>query len=1215
MVIIIVFLCSFIYGPLSGSLGEKTAVADDGAGTAGSSIEIVSESLQDIHRQKENLTPTQRKIDMDILQAVVEIEKVGPAAAFSAQVTSQNTEPSPSLPPLVKTDSAGNIKVKLTVSGLNAEQLKELENLGVNVTITLPEYGIVEGWLPYDQAEAVAGLGFVTRVGTPGYLITNTGAVNSEGDAVLRANLARATFGVDGSGIKIGVMSDDVTYLAASVASGDLPSSPPVHVLKAGSTSHNEGTAMLEIIHDLAPGATLSFYGPDADDSSDMILGIRALKADGCRIIVDDLSWSDEPKFEDGPIAQEARAFVNGGGVYVTACGNDAQTHYYHGYVRASLGNTYYPYAHDYGNGDVGNTLTLANGQQITVILQWNDQWGHAGDDFDIYLYRSSGGSPVAGSYNSQNGSGDPWEGFQYTNNTGTTDTFFIAVLEHSLTSAPSLLVLDYHVWYSSGLHYTTAQNSVIGHEAIQEVISTAAVAAATPGTIEPYSSQGPATIYFPTLQTRQVPNITGTDGVNTYTGQAGHFSNPFYGTSAAAPHVAAIAALVWQANPTLTPANIQNILDSTSVDLGAPGVDYIYGWGRVDAYKAVDAATIPTVTLSSTAPNPTKTSPIPVTATFSETVTGFVVGDITVGNGSAGSFVAVSGKVYTFNVTPAGQGQVTVDIAAGVAQDTAGNGNTAATQLSRTYDSVAPTVTLTSTAPNPTNTSPIPVTATFSEAVTGFVVGDITVGNGNAGNFVAVSGTVYTFSVTPTGQGQVTVDIAAGVAQDAAGNGNAAATQLTRTYDTVAPTVTINQAAGQADPTNTSPINFTVIFSEPVTDFITGDVTLSGTAGATTATITGSGTTYAVAVSGMTSDGTVIATIAAGKAHDAAGNSNAASTSTDNTVTYDTTAPIMTSAQTKTTTTIAVTFSEDVNGTTVSKANFAVAGNTVIAAGRTANGVVTLTLGTVIATDATPNVTYTKGTLADLAGNLVATTTVAASDGIAPTLTSVNIASSNAKPTLAKAGDTVTLTIIASESLQTLTATIASHAATVSGSGINWSATYVMTSEDTEWLVEFSIAFSDLPGNVGTPVTYTTDGSFVSTLEDVAPIRGFTYEVNHNVLSGVTITLKKDGLEIATTLSDSQGNYTIIAPQTGTYSVIASKVGFRDDTQSVNITTLGQEYMLNFKGKQGLIPNAPDIWYLLDCAALWKYPPADPELGLNIWRLLDVAAAWKYPK
>src|SRR5205085_170110 len=112
------------------------------------------------------------------------------------------------------------------------------------------------------------------------------------------------------------------------------------------------------------------------------------------------------------------------------------------------------------------------------------------------------------------------------------------------------------------------------------------------------------------------------------------------------------------------------------------------------------------------------------------------------------------------------------------------------------------------------------------------------------------------------------------------AGNGNF--TGQTYTVDKTAPTVTINQAVGQADPANASPINFTVVFSESVTGFAAGDVTITGTAGGTkTVTVTGSGTTYNVAVSGMT-DGTVIATVPAGGAQDAANNNNTASTSTD---------------------------------------------------------------------------------------------------------------------------------------------------------------------------------------------------------------------------------------------------------------------------------------------------------------------------------------------
>jgi len=195
-----------------------------------------------------------------------------------------------------------------------------------------------------------------------------------------------------------------------------------------------------------------------------------------------------------------------------------------------------------------------------------------------------------------------------------------------------------------------------------------------------------------------------------------------------------------------------------------------------------------PTVAITSIAPDPTGTSPIPMTALFSEDVTGFELGDITVGNGAADNFVAVSDAEYTFDVTPVTDGLVTVDIAGGVAQDGAGNPNAAAPQFSIAYDTTAPTVVITSTATDPTNVSPIPMTATFSEDVIGFELGDITVGNGTAGNF-AGSGSVYTFDVTPVADGLVTVDIAAGVAQDEGGNPNTAAVQFSVAYDATAQT------------------------------------------------------------------------------------------------------------------------------------------------------------------------------------------------------------------------------------------------------------------------------------------------------------------------------------------------------------------------------------------------------------------------------------------
>ena len=199
---------------------------------------------------------------------------------------------------------------------------------------------------------------------------------------------------------------------------------------------------------------------------------------------------------------------------------------------------------------------------------------------------------------------------------------------------------------------------------------------------------------------------------------------------------------------------------------------------------------TSPSATLTSAAASASGISPIPVTATFTEIVTGFTLEDVVVTNGTATNFLG-SGKDYTFDVVPSASGLVTVNVPAASASDAATNTNFAAASLSRTYNSSSPSVTLTSSASATTNASPIPVTATFSMAVTGFVAGDITVANGSISGF-AGSGMTYTFNVTPTGQGAVTVDVASGVALSSGSIANTAAAQLSRTYDTAAPTVAL---------------------------------------------------------------------------------------------------------------------------------------------------------------------------------------------------------------------------------------------------------------------------------------------------------------------------------------------------------------------------------------------------------------------------------------
>ena len=360
----------------------------------------------------------------------------------------------------------------------------------------------------------------------------------------------------------------------------------------------------------------------------------------------------------------------------------------------------------------------------------------------------------------------------------------------------------------------------------------------------------------------------------------------------------------------------------------------------------------------------------------FSEAVTGFVTGDVTIG-GTAGATTATvtptgsDGTTYNVAVTGMTQGgTVIVSVPAGVAQDQVGyfNSISTSTDNSVTYELTPLTVTIDQAAgqADPTNAATINFAVVFSEPVTGFTSSRVTV-SGTAGAKAAVvtpvgsNGATYNVAVSGmSGDGTVLISMAAGAAHDAAGNLSAAPTIIDNsvTYDGSRPTVTVDQATGQADPTKGSPIDFTVAFSEKVSDFDASDVTIGGTAGATTAVVSPvgvDGKMYTVAVSGMTKDGTVTLTVDAGVAHDAVGNPNLASTSTDNSVTYDTTPPTVTIDQ-------ATSQADPTNAATISFT--VVFSETVTGFG---TGDVTIT-GTAGATTATVTPTGTDGTTYNVA-------------------------------------------------------------------------------------------------------------------------------------------------------------------------------------------------------------------------------------------------------
>jgi hypothetical protein len=303
---------------------------------------------------------------------------------------------------------------------------------------------------------------------------------------------------------------------------------------------------------------------------------------------------------------------------------------------------------------------------------------------------------------------------------------------------------------------------------------------------------------------------------------------------------------------------------------------------------------TAPTVELYAAAQNPTKASPIAVTASFSEAVVGFGLADIDVTNGTPTDLVSSADTIFTFNVTPTPNLLVTVAIAANKCKDAAGNDNTEADpSLIRTSDLIPPTVVISSdnvSSGGTTATTPVVFTATFSENVTGFALGDIAVTptTATAGSFAAVSTTVYTFRVTPTVSGAVTVSIPASRAQDLALNNNSVSNTYTFTFSNTSPTATIS-APGVTSPWKTSPIPFRVIFSADVTGFVVGDITLTNGSVATGSFSAVSARVYNFNVT-PTGQGAVTVNVAAGVCIDASSRPNLAATAC--TIIYDTVAP-----------------------------------------------------------------------------------------------------------------------------------------------------------------------------------------------------------------------------------------------------------------------------------------------------------------------------------
>jgi hypothetical protein len=572
---------------LSGTIATNT----NGVGQISASA---LKQIAALEKEKESRTPTQQKIDSQLLYA----DKMRRGVPIADGVPVQRVD--------LDRDDQGRILVDIKAD-VTDSLLQYIKTLGGNVVNDFPQYQAIRAGVPLANIEDLAARTEVKFVEPAVRAMNNT--VDSEGDYTHQTHGARTTFGINGTGVKVGVLSDSVDYLTTSQIAGK------VTVLsgQSGEPATGEGTAMLEIVNDLAPGAQLYFATGSSSDAS-FANNIQSLQAAGCNIIVDDEQHYDESPFQDGMIAQAVNTVTANGVLYFSSANNagnkdDGTSGTWEGDFSDS-GQTFpqslsYPKGgriHSFGSANYNTCLGSGpGGSELRADLFWSDPLGASTNDYDLYVVDPTGSSVVASSTDFQNGSQDPYE------SVGTiTNGELIVIVKFSGVGR------FLHLSTGRGLLSVSTQGSTGGHNCATNAFNVAATdvnnsypfafsgGAANP--VETFSSDGPRRVFFQANGTpitsgnfsstggmvRQKPDITAADGAATDFPNGG--LNPFYGTSCAAPHAAAIAALLKSYNTNLTASQIRMVLTNATLDIMSPGADRDSGAGIVMALTALQS-------------------------------------------------------------------------------------------------------------------------------------------------------------------------------------------------------------------------------------------------------------------------------------------------------------------------------------------------------------------------------------------------------------------------------------------------------------------------------------------------------------------------------------------------------------------------------------------------------------------------------------------------
>jgi hypothetical protein len=440
--------------------------------------------------------------------------------------------------------------------------------------------------------------------------LTSVGSATSGGDVAHGSNRARKFFNTDGRGVKVGVLSDSDDHREESIATGDLPPDVVTVPGQDGRPGAGEGTAMMEIVHDLAPGAKL-FFATAFNSPESFAENIRTLRfVYGCDVIVDDVIYFFESPYEDDIVAQAVADVVADGALYFSSAGNEGnladgtsstwEGDFKSGGLLGSLPDGYL--VHDFGEKNISNRIQSGAGP---VILHWSDPGTldapASGNDYDLFVLTPDLRTVVVASTDIQDGDDLAFEFLPFFIPTG----FRLVVAQHAGAETRALRLANF------GELAISTHGAVWGHAAAPGAFGVGAIDAALgPGgfssgpttQVELFSSDGNRRIFYDRNnlplkggvtfasgggEVRKKPDLSAADGVATtlpsFTGL-----NPFFGTSAAAPHAAAVAALLKSAVPTATPAKIRNALINGALDIEGDGVDLSSGAGAVSAMNTL---------------------------------------------------------------------------------------------------------------------------------------------------------------------------------------------------------------------------------------------------------------------------------------------------------------------------------------------------------------------------------------------------------------------------------------------------------------------------------------------------------------------------------------------------------------------------------------------------------------------------------------------------